>query len=324
MESVETQVVGFLVDQKASALREAIALKAKDVLEDVLMRLGIILQSLQMPLSELEQKLQTLEEELSNAERQRTVAGDLLAGDQRRLEGSLETEAEHLREESQASMDGIIHDRVSTLRKDQLNITTLQNTLAATIPGFFEKKLGEITQAFNRRLEGMFDDHQRRANKLIETVRRTAADLFHVVYEPASHAEGLEAGRPAYWVAREWNSSFSPVPADWFGRLLPLTLRRSRLERSMSEQATLLVRRNVENLRWSILQNMDESFRGFRARLDQQLDETIGSIRQAIELAQRRRHDQSESISNEVTRLQTAQTSLNAIREKLSFVRLKG
>jgi hypothetical protein len=92
----------------------------------------------------------------------------------------------------------------------------------------------------------------------------------------------------------------------------------------MSEQATLLVRRNVENLRWSILQNMDESFRGFRARLDQQLDETIGSIRQAIELAQRRRHDQSESISNEVTRLQTAQTSLNAIREKLSFVRLKG
>ena len=72
MRDVETLLLDFLVHDKESALAEAIARKASDIVGDVLLELRLSVQSLKMPLDELEKRLETLGSRLAEADAQRT------------------------------------------------------------------------------------------------------------------------------------------------------------------------------------------------------------------------------------------------------------
>ena len=72
------------------------------------LRLGI--RSLQMPLDDLEKRLQIFDKELKSAQRQRTEAQDLLAGDRKRTLKLLEEQAETLSQRSAKHLDSVVDE----------------------------------------------------------------------------------------------------------------------------------------------------------------------------------------------------------------------
>jgi hypothetical protein len=119
----------------------------------------------------------------------------------------------------------------------------------------------------------------------VETLRHTAADLFQVPYRPLQKEEALEIKKKPYWVLNTWTTD--PLP----------------ILKSMDQRLDELVRRNVENLRWSALQNINSSFSRFAGRVRQRLDETTATTKGAMEAANVRRRDQKESVVSEAARL---------------------
>jgi len=118
-------------------------------------------------------------------------------------------------------------------------------------------------------------------------------------------------------VTHNWSSSFL-LPEGVFERLLPPALRRRRTLKRLEAQVQELVRRNVENLRWSLYQAINEGFRKFATELDAQLHQALVATHGAIRAGLKRRREQAEAVAGEVARLQGILKELESLAVKLT------
>ena len=318
LEKVERHLVEFLACEKATALREAVGRKAADVVADVLMRLRLAMRSLQMPLEELRHRLEVFERKLQEVQQQRLAAGDLLAGDRRRMHEFLEEHAEQLRAKALRYLEGVVKESLARNSGEDANEGSVQAALAEAIPGYFEHQTGLTTELFRKRMEEVLRPHQDRADELIEAIRRTAAELFDVPYHAPESGRAFEMVRQPYWVTHKWSSRLSPIPRGLVDRLLPAGVRKRRIQKRLIEQIDSLVISNVENLRWATYQSIDQTFARFGSALDGRLADTTAATHGAIRAAMDRRQQQSEAVSQEVSRLKTAVDELAKVQAALA------
>ncbi len=318
MREIEKLLVDFLVHEKDSALAEAIARKASDLVRSVLLELRLSVQSLRMPLEDLERRLEMLKSRLAEADSQRTSEKDLLEGDKKRMASLLEEQAEQLRKKARKRFVQVAQD---ALEQNHLNTDAAQNALAEVIPGFFEHELGEMSRAFEARVREALNRHRERTDDLIESTRRTAAELFDIPYQPLTSKEEFEVTRQPYWVTHHWPVSLGVLPEGFWDRLLPYGMRKSRVFRRMRERIEVLVAENVENVRWPTLQNLQKSFREFGDAIDARLEEVVSATMGAIEAAYNKRKDQSAAVESETARLERDIRKLELIEEGLAAYR---
>ena len=309
---VESHLIGFLAFEKASALAEALGLKVLEILAAMQMRLQLAIRSLQMPLSELEQRLGVFDRKLEEAARQRQDAADLLAGDRKRTIEFLEGQAESLRGKARTHLHGVIEEALTKGREPSEE--AVRTELAAAVPGFFEHELGEMSRRFDVRVTGVLSPHQRRADDLIESVRKTAAELFDVPYRAPESTGMFKLGAQPYWVTHKWSATLSPIPDEIIDRLMPRGIKLRRIRNRLAEQAEKLVIHNVEDLRWSTLQSLETAFRQFGSGLDERLADTIAATRGAIRAALAKRQERSQSVAADVERLGKAVDELQQLQ----------
>ena len=315
LDEVERRLVDFFAMEKTFALRQAVGRKAGDVVADCQMRLRLAVQSLQIPMEDLRMRLAVLEQKIAEVQGQRVLAGDLLVGDRRRVHELLEDHAEKLRAKSRKYLTGIALEAMA--RNGQSAEKEVQSALAEAIPGFFEHLSGETTALFRSTIASLLLSHQKQADELIESIRKTAAELFHLPYHTPESAESFEMVQEPYWVTHSWTSGLLPITTGLFNRLLPASSRVERLRKRLLDQAAELVVPNVENLRWATFQSIDQTFARFASALDQKLSETIAATHGAIQAAIERRRRHSETVRQEVARLEEAFAELEQIRPHL-------
>ncbi|HDL53755.1 MAG TPA: Dynamin family protein, partial [Proteobacteria bacterium] len=175
-EEVQADLIDFLINEKAQVLRQALARKSEDVIAELLMRLNLEARSLQTPLEDLGERLNLLESKIREAERQRTSAGDLLTGDRRRTVEFLEQQAEQLRRKARSHFEDVVRKSTATSKSGESMEKAARDAIAVSVPGFFERELGEISSEFDAHVTELLKPHQERADSLIEVVRRGAAE----------------------------------------------------------------------------------------------------------------------------------------------------
>jgi GTP-binding protein EngB required for normal cell division len=313
----EKHLTDFLVNGKAQTLDQALYRKTAGVVTDIKMQLQITIQSFQMPLAELDNRRQELSRRLGEIERQRIMAEDLLEGDRKRTLEYLEEQAENLRQKARQHLSGILREYSSSSggMPDQV---ALEKAIADTIPGLFERELGDMSRSFDRYVTDVLQPHKQRAEDLMGEIRRSAAELFAIPYH-APEAEGVfQMKRKPYWVAHKWPSSLNTIPLEWIDKLLPHTIQRSRIIKRLEEQVESLVNRNVENLRWETLQNLNATFRQFAFGLKEQLRLTMTATQGAIQVAWEKRQNQAETVDRELQRLEGTLARFAKIEQELT------
>lgn len=285
MAQLESFLIDFLAREKFNALMHAVSRRAMDFIEAVLMEAGIVLKALQLPQQELEEKITVFEESLKRAARERRLIQDVLEGDKKRVAALVEEQARGLHRESEQFLKDIMSRFAVSNRRSKSAKTGIQQDWAEAIPDFFEQQQAALNERVKTHLLECLAPHEQRLFNLVETLRHTAADLFHVPYLPLRSEEALEIKRRPYWVLNTWNTD--PLP----------------LLQSMDQRLDGLVRRNVENIRWSMLQNLNISFAGYARRAKERLDETVAATQGAMEAAYTRRKTHSGSIESEVAHM---------------------
>ena len=167
-------------------------------------------------------------------------------------------------------------------------------------------------------MERILGSHVQRAEALVGRVRETAAALFEIPSIPFDASETFVIAREPYWVTQKWSETLNPFTEGALDKLLPASVRAVRLKRRLAEQVDELVQRNVENLRWATLQNLDAAFRRFEAWFDDRLAETIEATRGAIDTALLKRREHADRVRDDLARLQQGAELLTNIRAKLS------
>ncbi len=310
---VEAHLVRFLARDKAEALARAVAGRARELAEEGLLRLRLAARSLELPEEELGTRLELLSERLAEARRQKEIARDLVLGDRRRLLAGLEEQAAALRREGA----DFLARRALPAEGGELDARAAAAALAEAIPGFFERRLGEVSRAFEERVRQVLEPHRHRAEELIEGVFRSAADLFDVPYSASGEDVRLEVEHAPYWVTEKWLSTFQPIPPGLVDRLLPRRLRETRRRRRFAEELEALVRRNVENLRWATLQNVQLTFARFASRLDERLELAVSLTEGALRDTATRRRERAAEVEEDRAALAAAISRVEALVESL-------
>ena len=309
MAAVEKHLVHFLALEKAGVLRKALSLKAADILSRALMQVNLTVQSLNMPLEDLEKRQHLFERKISEIENQKLLARDLLTGDRKRLMEFLEHQAQELREKGKTHFKGVLEEILS----DDISIDRARQTLLNELPVFFERELGETSRVFETRITEILKPHQSGADDLIESIRKTAAELFEIPYRAPESAHAFEMQRQPYWATQQRTSFMNPIPEGIIYNLLPSGIRKKRMRKFLSEEIGLLVFQNVENLRWVTLQNLNQAFRRFSLDLEAGLSNTMTATNGAIREALRKRMEQSHTVADELRRYEGVRANLERL-----------
>ncbi len=313
---VERHLIEFLVQEKNAALSEAIGHKATDTLSKCLMQLHFALRSLQMPLEELQKRLRVFETHIETAQKQRIAAGDLLAGDRRRMREFLEEHAGQLREKASEFLKQTVHEVIG--RNGLAGEADIQAALAEVIPGYFERRTNRTTELFRQRMTQILQPHQQRADELIESVRKAAVNLFDLPDQAPESQEAFRLAEQPYWVTHKWSSMLSPIHVGLLDKLLPVTVRQKRILDRLLEQVNELVAKNVENLRWVIFQSIDQAFIQFGSMLDQRLADTVAATHGAIRATMDRRCSQSMTVAGETSQIEAAIAKLKRLQSMMA------
>jgi len=318
LSEVEDHLIRFLASEKANALREALSRKVRDVLEDAVLRLRLLIKSLQMPLDDLEGRLQIFGQELKNAERERLAAQDLLAGDRKRALERLEQEAEALRKRSSEHLERVVDASFSAMKDGDVSEQAILDALAEEVTSFFQTSAAFVTSSFGLSVTETLRPHQKRADDLIELIRKAAAQLFDIPYHAPDSSEAFEIKRRPHWVLRKRVPTLPiVVPEEALDKLLPASIRISRLKKRLSRQIETLVHHNVENLRWATLQNLNDAFRRFGSALDQRFQATIAATHGAMNAAYIKRKEHADAIADDVSRIESVAADLVRICAEL-------
>ncbi len=286
LRELEEHLEDFLFREKEMALRRAVAARALEILEEVLLEWRLSLETMRLPVEEIERRLRLLEERFREVQLRQVAVRDGLAGDRRRLAALLEEQAEQLRKKA---FNLFMKTVERAIDEPGAGPGAPQEALAEVIPAFFENELGELSTEFESRVRQTLDLRRREVDALVDAVRQTAAELFDLPHHATTDTGEFEVTREPYWVTHYWPITLGLLPEGFWDRFLPAAVRRRRLLARMKERVEVLVAENVENVRWPTLQNLDRNIREFGEELDRRLEEAVRATIGAIEAGRARR-----------------------------------
>ena len=304
-------LITFLAREKNRVLRDAIGRKALDIFHDVDLQIGLETRALELPLAQLETRLSLFDKKIVEAQQQRIHAQDILTGDQKRVNAQLEAYIENLRSPFRKRLTTIAESAITASPQDPEHAA--KQAMTDAIPVWFERELGRITTMMDEGVAARLKEHENRADELIESIRKAAAELFDIPYHAPRGERVYQTARKPYWVEHAWDSTFSPIPAEVITRFLPRTLRENRVRSRLKNQIDTLVIRNLENLRYETLQNIDLAFRKYNIDLDTNLGLTIEATHGAIRSALDERKRREENVAGRIEELKTTATEIQCV-----------
>ncbi|MFZ0033928.1 MAG: dynamin family protein [Sedimentisphaerales bacterium] len=318
MEAAERYLVGFLASKKIDALQDAVALKSRDIITDCLMRVNLTINSLKMPLADMEKKMAIFESNLTETQQDRISFGDIIRGERNRIVESLYEYAQPLKKKARAYLENAVIEHAAEAEMP-LDENTAQEALDEAIPGFCEHEAGQMRTVFDRRATDFLKKQQEKVNSLAESIRKTAAQLFDISYQPLQHPAVIPSMRQLHWITQKWDTSVLSISSDLLEKFLPKDIREKRTHKKIKSRINDLVNYNIGKMRLEVQENIEKAFSAFARNLDSAVQEIISSIKTALEIAIKKKKEQSETIADDVRKLESAASKLADIESR--FVR---
>ncbi|HEV8721402.1 MAG TPA: dynamin family protein [Candidatus Binatia bacterium] len=318
LEKLQNYLLDFLSREKSQTLQLAIARKAVDVAADAAMNVELQRRSLELSQQELEKRIQVFNDKVKEIEHETVKMADLLAGDKKRAAQFLEELAESLRAEARRHLGEVIELLFKNNENPEAIERLARDQLTEEIPLFFGAKLASFCSEVNHALQEAIAPYYQRVEGLISALRSTAAELFDIPYRAPMGSGAFETRYRPYWVTQKWNTSISPVPEGFTDHFLPSELRKHRKQKRLAEEVEALVIRNVENIRWATLRNLDDACRRVSTTIDERLQETAEATRNAMRAAHLRQKQNENMAEPEINRLRQKATELAELENALA------
>ncbi len=311
---LERYLLDVLAREKQGILRNAVAKKALVVLDELRLAQELQVQAMRLPLDKLDRCIETFSRAAQQFRSQHQATMDLLEGDHRRLLDEIEDHAGELRTRAFAALSA----EVETLTKREADISMLRQAIAVHIPPLFEAEREQFNADIESKLGDIFAEHIRKFKDLSLLIRRTASKLLDARFQPLPEIETVTLRHEPYWVETGQALTLSATSGEFLRQFVPHSIRRSRVRKTLVEEADRIVTRNVENLRWATRQNVEDAFRTFQARLDQALDDSIEMTRSALAGALEQRRMQTAEAQDAIGTAEKAKERLAVLRAHLA------
>lgn len=308
---VSDHLVTFLAEEKTAVLEAAIRKKAAGVIREVLMRKALEVRSLELPLSDLEHQLELFRAKVDEARLRQVRTRDVLTGDQNRIVSWLEDTIEQLRKKAN---EHFYEQAVSILEKNGYRIDEAYDQVADEIPDFFEHELRVISNTTEQTVSLLLNEHQKDVDDLIRSIRLAASNLFDIPLHETGDKKVWALEHEPYWVARKgWQTLVGAIAEGVTGKLLPLSIRKGKIQAEIKSNINRLILHNTENIRWATLQNINMTFLRFNSEFESDMNRIIEATEGAVDTTLRFRSEHAEKTAD---RLAECKRTLEYIKER--------
>ena len=145
-----------------------------------------------------------------------------------------------LRNEASSKLSGVIEESFADMTVTAWK-QAQQQALSARMAEVFEAARDRLVSGFSTDASTVLSVHQRRIDALVDSVRRTAAEIFDISFRPYPEHETFELVQEPYWVTESAGSTWIPDPARVIDRFLPSAYRWVRLRARIMRQVNELI-----------------------------------------------------------------------------------
>ncbi|MEW6543764.1 MAG: dynamin family protein [Nitrospirota bacterium] len=317
---LSTYLKEFLLTGKRTVLEEATRRKGARLIREALFAFDLRQKAAELPRRELERRSERFDAHLTRMTLERTYLRDRVAGDRRRVLEQVDRRAEELARRLREGLTSYVErtrERAGRGLGPKRLHRLIKTALAEEVERVFKGAEGELTAEAQAMVRSIEEAHCREIEGLLHRVRQTAADLFEVPCLEGVVLDRLEAHREARIATQRWVTSFGEEASSWLVGFLPQSLQAARLDRRLREELDYLVARNIEDLRWALVQNAQDAFRLFQERIVTQLDSAVETIRTAIRTVLTRQADREAEQATDLERLARDRQSLERLLSTL-------
>jgi hypothetical protein len=300
---IEDELLTRLEREKIALLRNAISARAQELVAELEADTRLRLRALEMPLEDLEFRVGQLDRAVELLVEEGRAAQDQLAGDKQRLASDLEAFADEVRRDSRRRFEAVATTVLEQSSQSKSLEAALRDAVSHATADHFEREFNRGVHRFGKMTEAILAKRAARIDRIVNDVRRTAADLFDVPFVASSWSEKFQLREEPYWVDSSWDGRPVGLPAGLLDRFIPGPLRRSRQRKLIEERMQELIQRNVENLRWAILQAIGQAFISFENALAERVSNAVVVTQGAVKEISALRDTRSAAASAETRRL---------------------
>ncbi len=317
MSQVEEKLIDFFAREKQQILQQALSRKAADQVSDGIMQIQLSLSALTLPQDELEKRLEQFRQSLPAIERERHAAADVVSGDLKRAIAKLVSEVDQVRDQAKLQIGTKVNGIFETSEDPEEMERQIHQLMANEVPEFFAPAMRTVAAVIKSEAGELLSLNQQRSNRLIEQVRKTAAELFEIPYHAPGGTSAYRQFELPAWNTELFISDMDPLGQRLSRKLFTKKYRRKRTVKRLQEECRKLLSQNVEQISWTLRHSLEESFRQFAADLNEQLEKTITATRSAMEVALQRSEGYAQQTAAEKIRLKQGLQDLERIRQAL-------
>jgi len=324
--ALEKRLLDFATREKAVAVELVVTRKAATALGDCLMRLRLKQRSFTLTLEDLEKKVALFNEKMEEMEQQRLMVHDLAAGERKRIAERLEEECARVVRTTLGELTRIIDEMLSAQTTAKDRESEIRDRIAEKIPAIFDSSLAGLTNLIDQQVKKTLSAHQQKATDLIEFIQRTAAELFEIPYTPQDRSWNLEITHEPYWVTERWDFPMFPGSSALTKHLLPGSMVQRQIKKRLQEDTESIILRNAGNLRWALLQSLNDTFRRFESDFDEQFTAMAEITAGVVKSINAQRKQKEVDTTSEVSRLASFEARVDQLNDELTAINsnLKG
>jgi hypothetical protein len=323
MPEFENILNDFLAKEKRDVLFQSIISKSLAIVEQELFVLEIKQQSLKESANSLDEKLKKFNLALDEITKEKTQSEYLLKGEiQHLIKEVIEEDIGEFRQK----ISEIITNKAkkyfasSDIKGAEKLRVALDNFVSQDIQEKFNQFKNDEEEKVNKLLETALNQFEERINGIINKIMQISAELFDISFDALKMERGITKKSEFHFGIDDIKVGLEMI-ADSLSSLLPNAIRRKKILKQTEEQIIQQMDMYSGRLRFDFAQRMQKAEINIKVRLNQEIDEIILSISEAIRVGDTLREKSDKEMAEEEKRIENKFSQLSQVKEKLTKVK---
>jgi GTP-binding protein EngB required for normal cell division len=320
----ETVLNNFLMKEKGKVFLTSVLKGIEKLLNDETVSLKIELKAIATPVKDLEEKIALFEKQLETIQAEKRDNGYFFEAEAKRLIDRVDYEVRELKERQFPTLLKELEKTAD--EKEGLDVKAyireLEKTLNERIVHAFDEWITLQEKILNKEYAHISKKFSDRTNEIIDSLLEASAQLFGIQLERISSDEAIKEERRFYYLMGDRPKFFDLEGAiDFFSRsVLPKGLSRGHARKKVLKKLPERIDANCGRVKADFTLRIRESFMSFRYELNQKIDKTAASIREALKRAMRLKTVNMEEVKKRENILARQLEEVNGYHTTINFL----
>ena len=320
MLTLEKDLKHFLHNEKGKTFLRSVIGSLLKFTADETIAYKIEQEAARLSVEELKTKISTFEQYADTAQKDRDRQNFILEGHMKKLQQKLDDDLAALSKNDLPFLLRKMEEKFAEKTARQISSHDLEKQMEEFV-------FNEIMVTFNRIrqkeaekiaaiLEQIYLDIAKRTNDIIENIVKMTSDLFQVELQPFTTVEKLSKKGEFYFLLKD-----DPGAIELIGLsirfALPKFITKGIILKRMKDTVSGRFERHCGRVRYDLVRRVEDTSRQFRKTLNEKIDLTVSTIREALNRAMNLKDQSEKEVSQTLSQLSDRLSSVEDIRNKL-------